>query len=188
MWQDGRLAEALRTEAREFSPSSAGRAPDIRTVMRQAWRRFHTMAFSRGDLVHIAAFGKGIVREVRNNGRYLVEVKGRSMLVEASQLTAVDPPKARRNEGLTAGVPERLARTRVSTSLDLHGMTVEEAVAALDTFLNDAILGECPDVQVIHGRSGGRLKAAVHRRLKQLPSVRGFRVDPVNPGVTIIQL
>jgi hypothetical protein len=28
----------------------------------------------------------------------------------------------------------------------------------------------------------------VHARLRQLPSLRGFRVDPRNPGVTIVQL
>ena len=67
-------------------------------------------------------------------------------------------------------------------------MTVEEAVAALDIFLNDALLAGHADVRVIHGRSGGRLKAAVHARLKQLPVVRAFRLDPANAGVTIVTL
>jgi DNA mismatch repair protein MutS2 len=67
-------------------------------------------------------------------------------------------------------------------------MTVEEAVAALDGFLNDALLGGATEVRVIHGRSGGRLKAAVHARLKQLSIARSVRVDPANPGVTIVAL
>jgi DNA mismatch repair protein MutS2 len=67
-------------------------------------------------------------------------------------------------------------------------MTVEEAVTALDTFLNDALLAGHADVRVIHGRSGGRLKAAVHARLKQLVAVRAFRLDPANAGVTIVTL
>ena len=67
-------------------------------------------------------------------------------------------------------------------------MTVEEAVAALDAFLNDALLAGHTEVRVIHGRSGGRLRAAVHARLKQLPVVRAFRLDPANPGVTIMTL
>ncbi len=49
--------------------------------------------FRPGDHVHVASFGKGVVREVRNGGRYLVELKGRSMVVTGSQITAA--PNAR---------------------------------------------------------------------------------------------
>ena len=45
------------------------------------------MTFAPGDPVHVAALGKGIVREVRNAGRYLVELRGRSVVVAGSQLT-----------------------------------------------------------------------------------------------------
>lgn len=149
------------------------------------------MTFRLGDHVHVAAFGKGLVREVRNAGRYLVEVKGRSLLVHQRQLTAVDEHKRvpRGSEATPrGGMPDRLTRAHAPATLDLHGKTVEEAGAALDSFLNDAILAGLADVHVIHGRSGGRLKAAVHSRLKMLTTVRGFRVDPSNPGVTIVTL
>jgi len=43
-------------------------------------------------------------------------------------------------------------------------------------------------VRIIHGRSGGRLKHAVHARLRVCPSVRGFHVDRRNEGVTIVNL
>ena len=136
-------------------------------------------------------FGKGVVRDVRNGGRYLVEVKGRAMVVDGSALTSAAEPKGR-----TASpgarqmdpIPDRLARTHASASLDLHGMTVDEALAALEAFLNDAILAGHAEVRVIHGRSGGRLKAAVHRRLKQVSSVRAYRIDRANPGLTIVAL
>lgn len=148
------------------------------------------MAFSPGDEVRVAAFGKGVVRDVRNGGRYLVEVKGRAMVVGGSELTAAEPSKARRATTAEAAmnVPGELARAHAAASLDLHGMTVGEAIAAFDEFLNDAILAGHAEVRVIHGRSGGRLKAAVHRRLKLLESVRAFRVDGTNPGVTIVTL
>jgi DNA mismatch repair protein MutS2 len=85
-------------------------------------------------------------------------------------------------------VSDSQTHSYASTSLDLHGMTVGEAAAALDGFLNDALLASHAEVRVIHGRSGGRLKAAVHARLKQLPVVRATRLDPANPGVTIVTL
>jgi DNA mismatch repair protein MutS2 len=149
------------------------------------------MPFAPGDDVHVAAMGKGVVREVRNGGRYLVELKGRSIVATEAQLSAVSPrrrsslsdPEASKASGLDSAT-----QSRASTSLDLHGMTVVEAVAALDTFLNDALLAGHAEVRVIHGRSGGRLKAAVHARLKQLPVVRATRLDRANPGLTIVTL
>ena len=148
------------------------------------------MPFAPGDEVHVAALGKGIVREVRNGGRYLVVLKGRSIVAVESQLTAVAPRKRgdKRASPSQAAVSHSPARSHVATSLDLHGMTVEDAVAALDTFLNDALLAGHVEVRVIHGRSGGRLKAAVHARVKQLAVARAFRVDPANAGVTIVSL
>lgn len=149
------------------------------------------MSFEAGDHVHVAVFGKGVVREVRNGGRYVVEVKGRAMLVAASQLTAIGTRKRLRKgreDPASNGVPASLARPHAPRSIDLHGMTAEEAVAALDTFLDDAILAGIDEVRVIHGRGGGRLKSAVHARLKVLRAVRGYRLDPANPGVTIVTL
>ena len=145
------------------------------------------MTFAPGDEVHVAALGTGVVREVRNGGRYLVELTGRSVVATAAQLTAVSRP---RKPGARTEVPTTYgpSRSHAATSLDLHGMTAEEAIGALDAFLNDALLAQHAEVRVIHGRSGGRLKAAVQARLRQLPVVRAFRVDPANPGVTIVTL
>jgi DNA mismatch repair protein MutS2 len=147
------------------------------------------MAFHPGDAVHVASFGKGIVREVRNGGRCLVEVKGRSMVVSDTQLTPVNARKrtAAGTAALQPGVPEALARSHAPATVDLHGKTTEEAVAALDALINDAILAGHTEVFVIHGRSGGRVRRAVHQRLEHLP-VRGFRLDPSNPGATIVTL
>jgi DNA mismatch repair protein MutS2 len=149
------------------------------------------MPFSPGDHVHVAALGKGIVREVRNADRYVVELKGRSIVVEARQLTTIDPAKPGGNRGArpaaTSNAASPLERLHAPSTLDLHGLTVMEAVAALDAFINDAILAGRQAVQVIHGRGGGRVKAAVHARLRELP-VRHFRLDPSNPGVTIAEL
>ena len=146
--------------------------------------------FSVGDQVHVTAAGKGIVREVRNGGRYLVDVKGRHVVAAETQLTA-DEGSRRKPATAAAPIPSPApgsSPSHVRASVDLHGLTADEAVAVLDKFLNEAILGGCADVRVIHGRSGGRLKAAVHHRLKLIAAVRSFRLDPSNPGVTVVTL
>lgn len=145
--------------------------------------------FVPGDRVHIAMLGTGIVREVRNGGRYLIELKGRSMVVAGSQLEPAPERRATKRPAAKTSASDPAAETPTpSRALDLHGKTVLEAIDALDAFLNDALLDGCAEVRVIHGRSGGRVKAAVHGRLAQLPSVRAFRLDPANPGVTLVRL
>ena len=70
----------------------------------------------------------------------------------------------------------------------IHGLTVPEALARVEQALSDAMLTDRLEVRLIHGRSGGRIRAALHRRLAEIPSVRAFRVDRHNPGVTIVVL
>lgn len=146
------------------------------------------MNFAPGDRVHLATLGTGIVREVRHGGRYLIELKGRSLLVAGSQLEPASERRQGKRPPAEPNPPATDAAPVAAPSLDLHGKTVVEALDALEAFLNDALLGGSAEVRVIHGRSGGRVKTAVHGRLKQLPSVRAFRVDPRNPGVTIVTL
>lgn len=143
------------------------------------------MGFAPGDAVHVALFGKGVVREARNGGRYLVEVKGNAMVVGEGQLSASTAPARRQAARPVARDP---GATGGTASIDLHGRTVAEAEADLDAFLNDALLAGHAEVRVIHGISGGRVKAAVHARLRRVSAVRGFRVDPSNAGVTIVAL
>ena len=149
------------------------------------------MTFGRDDPVHVAGLGKGIVREARNGGRYLVEIKGRSLVVDGHQLAPAEPARTpRRGKPADLDIQGSAVEptVRASPSLDLHGRTVDESLDALDAFLNTALLAGNAEVQIIHGRSGGRIKAAVHARLKLMTSVRNFRLDPRNPGVTIVTL
>ena len=134
----------------------------------------------------MAGVGKGIVREVRNGGRVLVDVGGRSIVTTADQLKPREAEKKRVAAPRRSGPPE--IRTGVAPSLDLHGNTVDEAVERVQRFLNDALLAGHAEVQIIHGRSGGRLKSALHSLLKTVPSIRGFAVDPRNEGVTVVRL
>ncbi len=149
------------------------------------------MTFGPGDPVHVRALGKGIVREARNGGRYLVEIKGRSIVVAGTELAPSEPARpprrAKPSVADTLAPPVVEPATR-SPSLDLHGTTVDEGLDALGAFLNTALLDGNAEVRIIHGRSGGRLKAAVHARLKRMASIRSFGLDPRNPGVTIVRL
>ena len=138
-------------------------------------------------------FGKGVVREVRNAGRLLVDVQGRAIVLKDAEVSALSANSGTRRASrpleVTATEPPRSSRVvRLPAEIDLHGMTVDEALALAERALNDALLTDRADLRFIHGRSGGRIRGALHRWLGQVPSVRAFRLDPRNPGVTIVSL
>ena len=50
-----------------------------------------------------------------------------------------------------------------------------------------ALLGDASELRLIHGRGGGRIRVALHQWLRHVSSVRDFRLDPRNDGVTIVR-
>jgi DNA mismatch repair protein MutS2 len=145
-----------------------------------------------GDLVQ-TPLGKGVVREVRNHGRLLVEVSGRALVMDASAIERLDAggrTKLRRDERATGGVPRPRPAdgTPEPREIDLHGLTVAEALAAIEDAVNRALLADVAELRVIHGRSGGRIRASLHRWLRSTPGVKAFNLDARNPGVTVVSL
>ena len=77
----------------------------------------------------------------------------------------------------------------VSTEINLLGKTVDEAISALDKYLDDAYLAHLPSVRVVHGKGTGALRNAVHSHLKRLKYVKEFRLGEYgegDAGVTIV--
>ena len=148
--------------------------------------------FTAGDMVQ-TPFGKGVVREVRNGDRLLVEVKGAALVVKDNEVSVLTSSRKRSREPRAFEVDSESVRpTRESRAMpadiDLHGLTVEQALDRVQQALNDAMLADQSEVRFIHGRSGGRIRAALQQCLRDTPSVRKFRVDPRNEGVTIVSL
>jgi dsDNA-specific endonuclease/ATPase MutS2 len=149
--------------------------------------------FTLGEAVQ-TRFGQGVVREVRNNGCLLVDVEGRALVVTEMEISPLDA-RRRRSRSEEPGPAYRSVRLDlqnqapgVPAEVDLHGLSVEEALARTEHALNEALLAGVAELRLIHGRSGGRIRAALHRWLREIPSVRGFRADPRNEGVTIVKL
>ena len=77
----------------------------------------------------------------------------------------------------------------ISTEINLLGMTCDEAIAALDKYLDDAYLSHLPSVRVVHGKGTGALRNAVHSHVKRLKYVKDYRLGEFgegDAGVTIV--
>jgi DNA mismatch repair protein MutS2 len=146
--------------------------------------------FVPGDTVR-TPLGKGVVQDLRHRGRLLILIGNRSVVVDGRDATRVDPPRASsRQTSRTAHAgppPDDRAPSRAA-DLDLHGLIVADALERVASAIDAAILAGHGRLRVIHGRSGGRIRAALHRQLRGLPPVRAFRLDPANDGVTIVEL
>lgn len=77
-----------------------------------------------------------------------------------------------------------------SMEINLLGKTVDEAIAELDKYLDDAYLSHAPSVRIVHGKGTGALRAAVQRHLKSISYVKSFHLGEFgegDAGVTIAE-
>ncbi|MDD3403999.1 MAG: endonuclease MutS2 [Hespellia sp.] len=78
----------------------------------------------------------------------------------------------------------------VSPEINLLGKTVDEAVAELDKYLDDAYISHLKSVRVVHGKGTGALRAGVHKYLKRQKNVKQFHLAEFgegDAGVTIVE-
>jgi DNA mismatch repair protein MutS2 len=95
------------------------------------------------------------------------------------------PPKAR------AEATQPFLPASPGIELDLRGQRAEDALEALDRYLDQAYLAGLPFVRIIHGKGTGRLREVVRQELAGNPSVRSFESGGEKEGgegVTVARL
>ena len=95
----------------------------------------------------------------------------------------------KKNPGRT--VTKSVSTPEASSSLDLRGQTVEEALMEVDSFLDRASRMHLSQVTIIHGKGTGALRAAVQQHLRRCAQVKSFRLGTYGEGesgVTIAEL
>jgi dsDNA-specific endonuclease/ATPase MutS2 len=154
------------------------------------------MPLSLGATVVVVSLKKeGRVVEIGPRGRYRVVVGGMSSWCRETDLESASHSRRKaRRERAGADRPRGQAsapdprEARALGTLDLHGLTVPEALHALEERLDLAIRAGLPRLEVIHGISGGRLRAAVRGYLAGVTGISGSEADPHNPGATWVDL
>ena len=78
----------------------------------------------------------------------------------------------------------------VSTEINLIGKTVDEAIALLDKYLDDAYIAHLPSVRIVHGKGTGALRNAVQSHLKRQNYIKSYHLGEYgegDAGVTIAE-
>ena len=90
-----------------------------------------------------------------------------------------------------ASVKHEFRAAAAKAELDLRGMMSDEAVGAVELFLDNALLGKLETVTIIHGKGTGALRKAVREHLKRSRYVKEFRPGVYGEGedgVTVVTL
>ncbi len=144
--------------------------------------------FTVGDRVKIKssqAIGK--IQEKLGGNQFLLIIGEMKVKVHLNDLQLTDQEIVK----VRTDYIENAAGKEYHTEIDLRGMYGEEAIAAVDKFLDDAMLAGLHRVDIIHGKGTGALRKKISEHLKTLSSVKSFRLGEWNEGgggVTVVEL
>ncbi|MFR7474897.1 endonuclease MutS2 [Frisingicoccus sp.] len=144
--------------------------------------------FHPGDSVRVLSMNiKGTITGKPNSkGQVAVQMGILKSMVSLTDLELLDEEviKAPTLKKTGAGKIKMSKSTSISTSLNIIGKTVDEAMPELDKYLDDAYLAHLNQVTIIHGRGTGKLRTAVHNKLKKCRYVKSYRLGTFGEGET----
>lgn len=151
-----------------------------------------------GDMVKIVSMGlKGTVSSLPDpKGNLYVQcgiIKSQAnikdlALVHEETITA--PGLSRKGSGSGSGNIKMAKSLSISYELNIIGKNVDEALAVLDKYLDDAYLAHIPSVRIVHGKGTGTLRNAVTNYLRKCKYVKSYRAGEHgegDAGVTIVE-
>ena len=144
--------------------------------------------FHPGDTVRVLSMNlKGTITGKPNSkGQVAVQMGILKSMVNLSDLELLDEEviKAPTLKKTGAGKIKMSKSASISTSLNIIGKTVDEAMPEVDKYLDDAYLAHLTQVTIIHGRGTGKLRTAVHNKLKKCRYVKSYRLGTFGEGET----
>ena len=138
-----------------------------------------------GRFVHVESMNQTgkIVAKSNKPNRFYIEAGGLRLEVDGKDLAVVSRPGRRR--AIQKNVVPVLREAKLE--IDLRGMTAEEAVEAVDQFLDDAVLSGVGAIQIIHGIGTGVLRRTVQEMLAEDSRVGKTKLSR-NGGLSVVEM
>jgi DNA mismatch repair protein MutS2 len=125
-------------------------------------------------------------------GNAEVQLGALKMRVPARDIERLSKRQARATgEPPALTLPPRTATEAPALQLDIRGWRVDDALPAIDTYLNDAFVAGMPFVRILHGKGTGALRQAIRQQLARHPLVRTYQAADAREGgdgVTVVTL
>ncbi len=126
-----------------------------------------------------------------SKGYVLVQMGIMRSKIHISELELIDEKSAeKKNVSGSAGSLKFSKSLSVSPEINLIGKTVDEAIAELDKYLDDAYMAHLPEVRIVHGKGTGALRKGIQSYLKGLSIVKEFghaAYGEGDSGVTVVK-
>ena len=180
--------ERLRKKIKDTTPAAS--------PSRKAKKAHKPEEFKLGETVKVLSMNlTGTVQSLPDpRGNITVQMGILRSQVNISDLEIVEEPspytpkKLNRTSKGKIGMSKSLS---VSPEINLLGKTVDEAVAELDKYLDDALLSHLNTVRVVHGKGTGALRKGIHEYLRRQKHVKNYHLAEFgegDAGVTIVEL
>ena len=145
-----------------------------------------------GDTVELVKMGtRASVLSVNKDGSLQLQAGILKISAKQEEVRVVEEESALSAKKVVARAEHRLRSLGAAPETDLRGMMTDEAIAALDLFLDQAVLGKLNEVRIIHGKGTGAVRKAVREHLKHSRYIKSFRPGRYGEGedgVTIAEL
>lgn len=143
-----------------------------------------------GDTVNIVTLDQKatVLSAPDSKGEVMVQAGVMKLNVKLKDIRLIEEKKA---AAPTSGKVGLGAGKQVGFELDVRGMLVDEANIIVDRYLDDAYNAGLSEVNIIHGKGTGALRAGVQAFLKRHPLVKGYRMGSYgegDAGVTVVTL
>ena len=181
--------ERLRKKIKDTSSASS--------IKPQKPKKAHKPAdFKLGESVKVLSMNLTgtVASRPDSRGNVTVQMGILRSQVNISDLEIIEEPSPYAPKKLNRTSKGRIGMSKsmsVSPEINLLGRTVDEAVAELDKYLDDALLSHLDTVRVVHGKGTGALRKGIHEYLRRQKHVRSYHLAEFgegDAGVTIVEL
>lgn len=146
-----------------------------------------------GDRVYVISFDQNGVALTApdKNKDVMVQMGSMKMKVPLAELMLDDTPQPKEKKRQTAPKAKTAKSQFISAEIDCRGQLVDEALANIDKYIDDAYLSGLKQVVIIHGKGTGALRAGVQNYLRTNSHVKSYRPGAYGEGeagVTVVEL
>lgn len=181
--------ERLRKKIKDTSGAAV-------TEKRKPKKNYKPEDFKLGESVKVLSMNLvgTIASRPDSRGNVTVQMGILRSQVNISDLEIVNEPSAYEPKKLNRTSKGKIRMSKslsVSPEINLLGRTVDEAIAELDKYLDDALLSHLNTVRVVHGKGTGALRKGIHEYLRRQKHVKSYHLAEFgegDAGVTIVEL
>ena len=188
-------AAEMEKERERLRQRIAKTQPSSKLELQKPVKQHKASDFKLGESVKVHSMNlTGTVSSLPDaKGNLFVQMGILRSQVHISDLSIIEEPLSatERQRQRTSTAKMKMGKSMsVRPEINLLGKTVDEAIAELDKYLDDAYLSHLSPVRIVHGKGTGALRAGVHNYLKRVSYVKEFHLAAFgegDAGVTIVE-